>query len=66
MNNGKRIIVNPNDFKQSAVAFDHAEAGAMLLEHWRFPKAMCDTIRWQLFAGQPTEPRSLVSVLGRA
>jgi HD-like signal output (HDOD) protein len=48
------------EWEHSAVGFDYAEAGGMLLEHWRFPKAMCDTIRWQFFAGQPAEPMSMV------
>ena len=51
------------EWEHTAVGFDYAEAGGMLLEHWRFPKAMVDTIRWQLFAGQPPEPMSMVGML---
>jgi HD-like signal output (HDOD) protein len=51
------------DWERSAVGFDYAEAGAMLLEHWRFPKTTCNTIRWQLTPGKPGEPVSMIGLL---
>ncbi|MGA2247045.1 MAG: HDOD domain-containing protein [Verrucomicrobiota bacterium] len=51
------------DWERSAVGFDFAEAGSMLLEHWRFPKTTCNTIRWQLHPGRVTEPMSLLGML---
>jgi HD-like signal output (HDOD) protein len=36
------------EWEQTAVGFDYAEAGALLLEHWLFPPPACDIIRWQL------------------
>lgn len=55
---GKQPIA---DWEQSAVGFDHAQAGAMLLEHWNFPTPTCDVIRWQL---NPDKALEQVSQLG--
>ncbi len=42
-------------WERSAVGFDSAEAGAMLLEHWLFPAITCDLIRGQFGAGNEVE-----------
>jgi len=49
------------NWERGAVGFDSAEAGAMLLEHWRFPAPTCDVIRWQL---NPEKAVEQVSLLG--
>jgi HD-like signal output (HDOD) protein len=49
------------EWERSAVGFDFAEAGAMLLKHWHFPSATCDVIRWQL---NPDKVNQQVSLLG--
>jgi len=49
------------EWERLSVGFDFAEAGAMLLEHWRFPKATCEVIRWQL---DPEKVGNQVSLLG--
>jgi HD-like signal output (HDOD) protein len=49
------------DWERSSVGFDYAEAGAMLLEHWRFPRTTCNPIRWQL---QPVKASETTSMLG--
>jgi HD-like signal output (HDOD) protein len=51
------------DWERSAVGFDYAEAGAMLLEHWNFPAPTCDIIRWQLNTGKAVEQVSLLGSL---
>ena len=51
------------DWERGAVGFDYAQAGAMLLEHWSFPSATCDVIRWQLSPEKVTEPLSLLGAL---
>jgi len=51
------------DWERGSVGFDYAEAGAMLLEHWRFPVPMCEIIRWQLYPDRIVEPVSLLSAL---
>jgi len=45
----------------NAVGFDFAEAGALLLEHWRFPAATREIIRCQL---TPVETGKETSLLG--
>lgn len=51
------------DWEQIAVGFDHAQAGAMLLEHWNFPTSTCDVIRWQLNPDKAIEQKSLLGSL---
>lgn len=51
------------EWERGAVGFDHAEAGAMLLEYWLFPAETCDIIRWQLDPGKVTEQLSLLGSL---
>jgi HD-like signal output (HDOD) protein len=51
------------DWERGAVGFDYAEAGALLLEHWRFPTPTCDAIRGQLNPGTAVEPVSMVGAL---
>jgi HD-like signal output (HDOD) protein len=51
------------DWERSSVGFDFAEAGALLLEHWRFPETTCDTIRGQLDSGKNAELLSLLGML---
>jgi len=51
------------DWEREAVGFDHAEAGAMLLERWRFPAQTCDIIRWQLDPEKANPPVSLLGAL---
>jgi HD-like signal output (HDOD) protein len=51
------------DWERGAVGFDYAEAGALLLEHWRFPSPTCDVIRGQLTPGITAEPASMLSAL---
>ena len=45
-------------WERDSVGFDFAEAGAMLLRHWRFPNPMCEVIGKQLrpepAGGQPS------------
>jgi HD-like signal output (HDOD) protein len=50
-------------WERASVGFDFAEAGAMLLEHWRFPRTMCETIRWQLLPEKVTEQVSMLGLL---
>ncbi len=50
-------------WERSAVGFDFAEAGAMLLEHWRFPRTTCNPIRWQLDPGRTPDPVSMQGML---
>lgn len=52
---GQQPIEN---WERSFVGFDYAEAGALLLEHWQFPQAMCDIIRGQLEPEKAGEPVS--------
>ena len=49
------------EWERSAVGFDYAQAGAMLLEHWSFPTPTCDILRWQL---DPEKAVQQVSLLG--
>jgi len=49
------------DWERASVGFDYAEAGAIVLECWRFPKTTCDTIRGQL---QPEPPPEQISMPG--
>ena len=49
------------DWERNTVGFDYAEAGAMLLEHWRFPETTCHIIRRQL---GPERTKTPVSMLG--
>jgi HD-like signal output (HDOD) protein len=51
------------DWERDMVGFDYAESGALLLDHWRFPPAMCDIVRWQLNPEKVTEPVSLLGAL---
>jgi HD-like signal output (HDOD) protein len=51
------------EWERGSVGFDYAEAGALLLEHWRFPTMMCDIIRGQLNPGAVVEPVSLLGSL---
>jgi HD-like signal output (HDOD) protein len=51
------------EWERASVGFDYAEAGAMLLEHWCFPVATCDIIRWQLDFEKVVEPVSLLGLL---
>jgi len=51
------------DWERSAVGFDYAQAGAMLLEHWNFPAPTCDVIRWQLDPEKIVEQVSLLGLL---
>jgi len=57
---GKQPI---EEWEKSAVGFDYAQAGAMLLEHWNFPPASCDVIRWQLKSEKALEQVSLLGSL---
>jgi HD-like signal output (HDOD) protein len=57
---GKQPI---QEWERSSVGFDYAEAGAMLLAHWRFPAPTCDVIRWQLDSKKVVEPISLLGAL---
>ena len=52
-----------DDWERGSVGFNYAEAGAMLLEHWRFPTATCDIIRWQLNSEKALEQLSLLGIL---
>jgi len=49
------------DWERNAVGFDFAEAGALLLEHWRFPAVTRGIIRCQLV---PVEAGKEMSLLG--
>jgi len=51
------------EWERGSVGFDYAEAGAMLLEHWRFPTATCDIIRWQLNSEKAVEQLSPLGTL---
>ena len=51
------------EWERGAVGFDYAQAGAMLLEHWSFPTATCDVIRWQLNPEKVVESLSLLGAL---
>ncbi len=49
------------EWERSAVGFDFAEAGALLLTHWQFPAPTCAVIREQL---HPAAMAETVSQLG--
>lgn len=49
------------DWEREAIGYDSAEAGAMLLTHWKFPATTCDIIRNQ-FKSQP--PADLAVPIG--
>ena len=51
------------EWERGAVGFDFAEAGAMLLEHWRFPSAICEIIRHQLTPEPAAKAGSLLGTL---
>ena len=51
------------DWERDAVGFDFAEAGALLLEHWHFPEAMCEALRHQLDTESTDNKLSLLSVM---
>lgn len=52
------------DWERRSVGYDYAEAGAMLLEHWRFPADTCKVIRCQLDDAGEGGPRiSLLEAL---
>ena len=51
------------DWEREAVGFSFAEAGAMLLEHWRFPTTTCEVIRWQLDPSKVVEEAALIGAL---
>lgn len=50
-------------WERSAVGFDSAAAGAMLLAHWLFPASTCELIRHQYGAESPGEAVSLLGSL---
>ena len=64
---GATIYWNENqpieEWERGAVGFDYAEAGALLLEHWRFPTPTCEVIRGQLNLCDTTEPVSMLNAL---
>jgi len=51
------------EWERSAVGFDYAQAGAMLLERWRFPKWACDVVRGQLEPAAVAENVTLLDAL---
>jgi HD-like signal output (HDOD) protein len=51
------------DWERGAVGVNFTEAGAMLLEHWRFPSSTCDAIRWQLDPEKAVEQETLLGSL---
>jgi HD-like signal output (HDOD) protein len=51
------------DWERSSVGFDFAEAGAMLLEHWRFPRTTCEPIRYQIDPHRLPAPLSMEGML---
>ena len=51
------------DWERGMVGFDYAEAGAMLLEHWRFPGTTCGVIRGQISAAKVKGPVSMEDCL---
>lgn len=51
------------EWERDAVGFDYAEAGTLLLEHWHFPAATCEVVRWQLHPEKVVEPVSLLGAL---
>jgi HD-like signal output (HDOD) protein len=50
-------------WERDSVGFDYADAGAMLLEHWRFPPPTCDVVRWQLHPDKAGEQISMLGAL---
>ena len=52
-----------HEWERSAVGFDYAEAGALLLEHWNFPAPMCEVLRYQIDAEKDLEQFSLLGSL---
>lgn len=46
----------------------HGEVSAMVLEHWRLPKAVCDAVRWHAGGGldQPDDNACLARIVGAA
>ena len=51
------------NWERDSVGFDYADAGAMLLEHWRFPQPTCDVVRWQLQPDKAVEQMSMLGAL---
>ena len=44
--NARGDEANMIQFEQSAIGFDHAYLGALMLENWHMPEATCDAIRY--------------------
>jgi HD-like signal output (HDOD) protein len=49
------------EWERESIGYDFAEAGAMLLAHWKFPPQTCEAIRDQL---QPLGAEQLISPAG--
>ncbi len=51
------------EWELAAVGFNFADAGALLLEHWRFPAAICDVIRNQLVPVPDQQTLTMAGIL---
>ncbi len=51
------------DWERDSVGYNYAEAGALLLQHWRFPEKICYVIRSQLGPEKAGTPVSMLGLL---
>jgi HD-like signal output (HDOD) protein len=59
----------PLDFapdERGFVGFDHAEAGAALLEYWKFTDAICEAVRYQMAPEKSVQHRKLSMTIATA
>jgi putative nucleotidyltransferase with HDIG domain len=52
-----------NQAEHTLFGFDHAEAGAALLEHWNFPPELHNAVRFQYEPSACPEPRILAAIV---
>lgn len=52
-----------NAAERNLFGFDHAEAGAALLEHWNFPPELHQAVRFQYEPARCPEPRVLAAII---
>jgi HD-like signal output (HDOD) protein len=47
----------------AVLGIDHAELGALLLEHWELPREIVQVVRWRYRPGQAPEPSSALDLV---
>lgn len=51
------------DLERQVLGFTHADVGATLLQHWEFPRAMSEPVRWQYAPGGSAGHARMASLL---